>query len=403
MGRRLLTVLTLFAMLAAPAVSRADGVPIILNPEDSTVNHFESDPAGAIHAARELIAQGKMNEAIKRLETYVFVHPRELAPRRFLGDLYFHSGQVDRAKFVYEEILKTAVADKETHNRLGTVYAVQNDIPDAIKEFEAALPGTDSVPDLVELHERHGDLPAYRAQMQRLAEAYPTDPTIQAELGQVYNAILQPYAASVYFRRALDNDQHSLTALNGYGLALLKMYNYDGAVREFKACLVLDPASYECEDNLGAAELQWRHFGEAKEALDRAYIIAPEHGETLVNYGFLADAQGQWQKALSYYASAIVLWPYLREAYIDLAITYEEHDMYPLAKAALLKGIASVPDDGRMHELLGQAYEAQGDRDDAIAQFRAAVRGPDPEAVRVAQAQFAKLGVTQPPAQNPQQ
>ncbi len=61
------------------------------------------------------------------------------------------------------------------------------------------------------------------------------------------------------------------------------------------------------------------------------------------------------------------MWPYSREAYIDIGIAYEKHGLYPLAQAALIKGIAAAPDDGRLHVLLGEAYEAQGNRDKAIA------------------------------------
>ena len=367
-----------------PSLARAQSTQTIEVNPDTVLDGFANDPQGAIRAARMLIAQGHMHRAIASLEAYVNAHPGNLDPRRFLGDLYFRTGQLSRAQFTYQEILKFNDGDKETHNRLGTVYAVENRIDDAIKQFNAALPGTDSVTDLVALHERKGDLSAYQAQMDRLAQDYPSDPGIQGELGQIYNAIHQPYEASVYFHRALDSDSQNLTALNGLGLAYLNMHDYADAEAQFKTCVRIDPAAYPCVDDLGATYLEAKQYDLAQKTLVRAQELAPERAETYVNFGYLADARGDWQRAAAYYAQAIGIDPYVRESYIDLALAYEDHKLYPLAQAALLKGLAAVTDDGRLHVLLGNAYEAQGEKAKAIEQYRLALAGTDPDALRIA-------------------
>ncbi len=368
---------------AWPSAARAQLTTLQVNP-DTVLDGFANDPQGAIRAARQLIAQGHMDQAIRALERYVTIHPGNLDPRRFLGDLYFRTGQLKRAAFTYREILRFNPGDKETHNRLGTVYAVENRIDDAIAQFNAALPGTDSVYDLVELHQRKGDFDSYRAQMDRLGSDFPNDPGIQSEVGQIYNAIHQPYEASMYFKRALDTDPNSLTALNGLGLSYLDMHDYVQAQTQFLTCLRVDPTAYPCEDDLGAALLEAKEYTRAKQALDRAHTLAPERAETYVNYGYLADARGDWERATAYYAQAIAIDPYVREAYIDLGLAYEEHKLYPLAEAALLKGLAAVTDDGRLHVLLGNAYAAQGERAKALAQYRLALAGTDPDAQRIA-------------------
>jgi tetratricopeptide (TPR) repeat protein len=350
-----------------------------------------SDPAGAIKSARELIAAGQMNDAIRHLQTYVLQHPYEISPRRFLGDLYVRVGQLDRAESEYQAILRFAPGDKETHNRLGTVYAVRDQVNDAIAQFSAALPGTDSVNDLVALHQRRGDLQSYKNEMDRIAAEYPVDPAIQGEMGQIYNALNQPYLASVYFKRALDSDPQDLTSLNGLGLAYMNLHDYPNSISEFKSCIAVDSVAYQCENNLGAAELESGNYVAAKTALDRAYQLAPERGETFVNYGYLADANNDWHSAVTDYARAIAIWPYIKEAYIDLGIAYEDHKLYALAQEALVKGLASVPDDGRLHFLLGRAYEMQGDKADALTQFKLAASGSDPTAVRIGQEHFAAL------------
>ncbi len=397
MGRRVLSFLA-FLIVGSTAPALCDqaqnipgSVPILVNPDRRPGEELPPDPAGAIRATRERIAAGDMPGAIRRLSGYVFNHPSDVIPKRFLADLYFRAGDVTRAELLYTDILRDYPGDRETHNRLGTVYATQNKVDQAIKEFEASLPGTDSVADLVQLHQRRGDLAVYRAQVERIAAQYPNSADLQSELGQVYSAMHQPYQATVYFKRALDSDQNSLTALNGLGLSMMDVHDYPAAIAQFQKCLRIEPESFQCLDNMGAAQLEDGSYATAEATLKKAHDIAPERPEPLVNFGYLADTKGDWKKAVAYYAQAIALWPYSREAYVDIGIAYEKHGLYPLAQAALLKGIAAAPDDGRLHVLLGQAYEAQGDRAKAIAQFRAAELSPDPDIVRLSEQLFERL------------
>ncbi|MEO6835716.1 MAG: tetratricopeptide repeat protein [Candidatus Tumulicola sp.] len=352
---------------------------------------FASDPQGAIHAARERIAAGDLPGAVRGLEVYVVSHPGEAGPERFLGDLYYRQGRLDKAEAVYQNILAHNPGDRETHNRLGVVYATQNRVDDAIVQFDKALPGTDSVTDLVAMHLRKGDLPQYRQQMERLAAAQPTDADIQAEMGQVDAALHRPADALGFFMRALDSNPESLTALNGLGLAYFDLHNYTEAEKDFRACLKLDNTNYTCTNNLGAAFLQSGDDDVSKPYLIRAHSLAPERPEALVNFGFLADRRGDWKRAVDFYVAATVVGPYLPEAYVDLGIDYEHNGLYPLAQAALLKGIAAAPQDGRIRYLLAVAYAAQGKNSLALDQLRVAQQSLDPDVARIASEESIKL------------
>jgi tetratricopeptide (TPR) repeat protein len=352
---------------------------------------FASDPQGAIQAARAKIAAGDLEGAIDGLQTYVVSHPNEISPMRFLGDLYYRAGKFTKAEFIYQTMIAKDPKDKESHNRLGVVYATENRIDDAIGEFNAALPGTDSVGDLVAMHARKGDLPAYQSQMERVADQYPSDADIQAELGQVYATMHESDRAMPFFKRALDDDPNSLTAINGLGLAYLDQRDYADAAEYFRRCLSLDPTNYSCNDNLAADLLEARKLTEAQPVLDRAYHLAPERPEALINYGYLSDMYGDWKKAVTYYVRAIAVGPYTPEAYVNLGIDYETNALYPLAQSALLKGVAAVPQDGRIRFLLGRAYAEQGQTQLAIKEFAAAEHSFDPSIAHIAQQESAKL------------
>ncbi|MBV8197023.1 MAG: tetratricopeptide repeat protein, partial [Candidatus Eremiobacteraeota bacterium] len=350
--------------------------------------HAKADQQAAIMYARELIAAGDMDRAVKGLEDFVASHPLASDAARFLGDLYYRQGRFDKAAAVYQSLIARDSKDKESHNRLGVVYAAENHVDDAIVQFEDALPGTDSIKDLVFLHRRKGDLAQYEAQMIKRANDNPTDADAQEELGEIFGTLHQANAAIRYFARALDTEPKSIAALNGAAMAYLDLQQHAMAMQYLGSCLGLDPFNYACVDNLGVAYIQAGMYGEAMDEFRKAHRLEPERPEAIVNFGYLADARGDWKRAVNYYVQAIAVNPYVAESYVNLGIDYEHNGLYQLALAALLKGVASAPYDGRIRYLLARAYAAQGQKALAIEQLKAAQSSLDPEVAEIAKEEF---------------
>jgi tetratricopeptide (TPR) repeat protein len=376
----------LVAMRAAPVFAQASNT-VILTPEA----HQIADQQAAISYARELIAAGHLDAAVTQMAEFVATHPDATEAARFLGDLYYRQGRFDRAEATYKALLVRNPHDKQTHNRLGVVYATENHVDAAIGEFNAALPGTDSIRDLVILHLRKGDLPDYQAQMMRAARSDPNDADLQEELAEVFETIHQPNEAIIYFRRALDSDSRSIAALNGLGMAYLDLHDPGTATQYLDDCLNIDPSNYACLDNLGVAKIQGGSDGAALDVLKKANRLEPERPEAIVNFGYLADEHGDWKRAVAYYVQAIAVDPYVPESYVNLGIDYEHNNLYSLAQSALLKGVAAAPYDGRVRYLLGRAYAAQGEKALALEQFRAAQTSLDPDVQEIAKEETARL------------
>lgn len=339
-----------------------------------------SDPVGAMQRARELVAAGKLDEAILRLRFYVATHPGEVGPERLLGDLYFRRSDLTQSERTYQHILLYASTDKETHSRLGSVYAAENRIDDAIREFNRSLPGTAAVEDLVQLHIRRGDFAEYKHEREDAVDQNPFDPEALTELGELYQTIGQPEVAQRLYRRALVHDRHSLIALNGLGLAYESQRLYSEAIATFNSCLQVEKDNYACMTNLGGTYLHLSQWTNARTTLEQAHKIFPERGEALVNLGYLYDAQGDWKQAVTYYVDATTADPFEADAYLDLGATYEEHNQEQLAQAALIKGLSVAPDNGRLHFALGEVYSREGNSTMAAAQYRAAAIAQDLDA-----------------------
>ncbi|HET9393195.1 MAG TPA: tetratricopeptide repeat protein [Candidatus Rubrimentiphilum sp.] len=388
MQRFTFAVLAVFCLAAVPAGALRAGT-VVVNPQDRAV--LPSDPLGAVQAARERVAAGDLDGAIRELGIYVAGHPGEVGPERLLGDLYYRHGELNRAEEQYRHILTYAPKDKETHNRLGSVYATENKLDAAIDEFNRSLPGTDSVPDLVLLHIRKGDFDRYKYEREKATIDYPTDPDAALELGQLYLSVHQTDLALRYFARALSEDPSSLQALNDLGRAYLDQQNYDMAIDAFGKCLGRDPSNYACADNLGASYLESKQYALAANILTIAHRLQPERGEALVNIGYLSDVNGDWKKAVAYYVQSMTVYPYAPEAYINLGLDYNSHGFYELAQSALLKGLAVAPEDGRLHFILGDVYSRQGNQTMAAQQFKLAAGSYDPTVQVLAKERVAAL------------
>jgi Flp pilus assembly protein TadD len=400
MTRRPLFVLAFLALPLATAVLASGRPAAAENVIISADAHKLADQQAAITYARELIAAGEIDDAVTQLAQFVSTHPDAVDAARFLGDLYYRQGHFDRAEAVYQQLLARNPHDKETHNRLGVVYATENRIDGAIGEFESALPGTDSIRDLVLLHLRKGDLPQYQAQMQRAADAEPNDADVQEELGEIFETIHRPGYAILYFKRALDSNPRSIAALNGLGMSYLDLHDHATAMGFLADCLNIDLLNYACLDNMGVAKIQAGQYDDAISQLKRAHRLEPERPEALVNFGYLADVHGDWKRAVAYYVQAIAVNPYVPESYVNLGIDYEHNGLYPLAQAALLKGVAAAPYDGRVRYLLARAYAAQGEKALALAELKAAQASLDPDVAEIAKEETVRL--MQSPASAPQ-
>ena len=382
-------------VIAAPPVPALAG--FVVNPSSAQISHgFPADPKGAVRAARALVAAGRLKQAIARLKLYTVEHPREIGVRRFLGDLYYRAGELGRARQTYLAIVTDFGGDRETYNRLGSVYASENHINQAIAYFDKSLPAADSVIDLVSLHRRKGDLASFIVYTRAEALAHPNDPGLQDDLGQVYESVKQPRRAERAFLRALALAPGNAGALNGLGLTMLDRGFLNQAVTDFQECLGELPGDYKCTNNLAVADLDKGHTATAESLLKMAHAKRPELPEAIVNLGYIRDERGDWRGAIHRYVQALAVGPFWRDAYLDLGIDYERHHLYALAESVLLKGIAAVPYDGAMHVVLGQTYADQGKRRLALAQYALATHALDPHVRSVAKRLIAALTPASP-------
>lgn len=376
----------------ASAGAQTTGIGITIpDPALSTI----SDPNEALRYARERISAHDLPGAVLALQRYVMNYPDEGAVVRFLGDLYFSSGDLEDATRTYNELVRDYPLDHDTHFQLGRLYTVENRVDDAIAQFDASLPDARAIYFLVLLHQRKGDLPAFRQQIEQAAADHPNDVESQLDAAQLFGALYMPRDAAAEFDRALALDPHSLIALEGLGMAQTVEKANDDAGQSLVRCLAIDAKNYGCLVAMGMLDIQMGRDVAAGQALQKAYALMPEEPDAIFWLGRVADDQGDWQGAITYYEQAIYVWPYDPDAYVQLAFDEEEHGMHAQAQQVVLKGLGAA-DDARLHYMLGYMYRENGQQALALAQFLLAEQSLSPEVAQLAKESAEELGSRHP-------
>jgi len=350
-----------------------------------------ADDSKAVDAARAKVVAGDSAGAIHDLEGYVPKNPDDLAAARLLGDLYFRIPDFKRAEAVWKAIIVRKSDDRETHNRLGSLYAAEDRIPDALAEYEKSLPSRGGFEGIVEQHRREGSLAQFEATYKANAEDHPLDSKSLSFYAKILYAERKFSEAQPFFLRVAALAPNSCDGLVDVGNNYIDLGKLTDALNFLDRCLKIDPKNYSANVDAGEAYLEKSSFDKARTYFDNALASNPNGSEAMVDIGYIEDTVGHWQEAVSYYLRAMSADPLQSAAYIDLGYDYNDHKLYKLAEAAFIKGISIAPDDGRLHYMLAVTYNIQGKIPLAREQYRYAVKSYDPLVVKVARAEMELL------------
>jgi tetratricopeptide (TPR) repeat protein len=346
----------------------------------------------ALEGARASAVDGDLAPAIVRLEPYVTAHPNDAVAARMLGDLYFRNADPVRAEAVWRAQLRRNPDDRETHERLGSLYAAHNQVADAIGEFQQSLPLRAGLLQLIALLRRTNGLDAFVARARAGERRYPDDPwqvTLYATLLEVTHHADE--ALPLYTRVVELAPLANCEALASRANDLLDLHREADAIVDLRACLRSNRDDYAGLTILGSIYLHPGTYDQARPLLEHALEVLPDGVEALIDLGYLDDETGDREAAMRYYRRALAADPLRPEGYIDLGFDYALARRYAQAEAMYSAGLVAAPDSGRLHFLLGAAYRSEGKFALAQAQFEAALAADETEVVNAARDALATL------------
>jgi tetratricopeptide (TPR) repeat protein len=200
--------------------------------------------------------------------------------------------------------------NSRSHNILGTIYADQGRIYEAIEEVKSALMLR---PDYADAHYNLG--------------------TIYAGMGRFDEAIQE-------YQEALRLNTRYAAAHFGIGIIYEKMGRIDGAMQEYR----------------------------------NALRISPNYSIAYHRLGNIYYQQGRFDEAKTNYLNALQINPNNPDFHNSLANTYYKLGIFDEAIDGYKKAIRLDPLDHGYYYNLGNVYDAQGRLDDAVVEYRKALR-----------------------------
>jgi protein O-GlcNAc transferase len=264
-------------------------------------------------------------EAASRAEKHPLPTYVVAAYARALGAMKQFPAAVARMKEVVAEDPHNAAWQDE----LGSIYALQQDWPNAKGAFTTAL---EANPNLALAHFHLGA--ALEAQndpsaLDELTKAYqlaPQNSVIAIELGRSLAAAGDDEEAVPVLRHAVELDPASTAAAYQLGLALQRTNKVDDAIPLFQRVAAADTGNAEVLINLGLALCQAQRAKEAVPVLQRAVALAPENITTHQNLAAAYVQLSQFDDAVSQLRAALKLSPNAPQLHYNLGVAFKMQD-----------------------------------------------------------------------------
>lgn len=265
----------------------------------------------------------------------------------------------------------------------------------------------------------------------RVTELEPKHKSAWNDLGRAYIELNEADHAIAALRRQIEINAFDLNAYNNLGRAYVLQRRYGEAETAFRKQIEVNPLDYFAHANVGEMYLEWRKYDLASTELEKAIAISPKDATLRIRVGEAYLNQHEHDKAIDTFDRAVEIddtprtWNEiayqlaLHNTDLDLAKRYAESAVTTHAAASRNVSVDHVTATGvwEMRELaacwdtlgwvylakgdlaraeryigaswqldqnpevgdhLGQVYERQGRRDDAIRMYALSLNGSRP-------------------------
>lgn len=206
-------------------------------------------------------------------------HPEEAKAYSIQGDLFYHTGQLDKAKSSYQKTIELDNSVFPVWEQLLYLHAEQYDMDALLKTSEAAM---DLFPNQ--------------------AKAYYMNGLANIETQQYNQATSSLEQAALMARR---KPELKIDILAKLGVAYSELKKYDRAEKKLQEAIAMNPKNATVLDAYG-----WMYYKQgkndmAKEYLDKALANGGDQNATILeHYGDLAAQLGDASKAQQYWKKA---------------------------------------------------------------------------------------------------
>ncbi len=145
--------------------------------------------------------------------------------------------------------------------------------------------------------------------LQRVVKLEPKHKMAWDELGRAYLGLNQNDLAVDAFKEQIEIDPYHQYAYTDLGVAYQRQLKYDEAVQQFKKQIEINPLDPSAHASLGEAYVEQKKFAEAVPELEKAVTLQPNNPVLLISLGQSYIATKQTDKGMAQFEKAISVSP----------------------------------------------------------------------------------------------
>ena len=283
------------------------------------------------------IAKKLYKETLKSSPYYEGVHSN-------LGILYNQLGEHQKAMNCYEKAIKIQPNNSAAYNNLGNTLKELGEYQKAISSYEKAI----------QINTNYVD-------------AYYNLGIILSELGE-YQKAMSSYEKVIQINPNYANAYYNL------GNTLKELGEYQKAMSSYEKVIQINPNHIDAHNNLG---IIFNELGENQKAMscyEKAIQINHNYIDAHNNLGIIFKELGEYQKAMSSYEKVIQINPNYANAYYNLGIIFKELGEYQKAMSSYEKAIQINPNHIDAHNNLGNILNELGENQKALNSYEKAIK-----------------------------
>jgi len=283
------------------------------------------------------IAKKLYKETLKSSPYYEGVHSN-------LGILYNQLGEHQKAMNCYEKAIKIQPNNSAAYNNLGNTLKELGEYQKAISSYEKAI----------QINTNYVD-------------AYYNLGIILSELGEYQKAMSS-------YEKAIQINPNYANAYYNLGNTLKELGEYQKAMSSYEKVIQINPNHIDAHNNLG---IIFNELGENQKAMscyEKAIQINHNYIDAHNNLGIIFKELGEYQKAMSSYEKVIQINPNYANAYYNLGIIFKELGEYQKAMSSYEKAIQINHNHIDAHNNLGNILNELGENQKALNSYEKAIK-----------------------------
>ncbi|GMR05680.1 MAG: tetratricopeptide repeat protein [Gammaproteobacteria bacterium] len=279
--------------------------------------------------------------------------PQEPVFLNSLGTVYWHQGELDKAKEVFEKTVELKPDYVDAIYNLGNAQRDLKAYSRAIYNYRKVI---ELDPEYINAYNDLGITLLCEGKIHAAVEQYnlaleqdPMRADIYLNLANAYMELGETEGAFLSIQNALAIDPNNARAYNNLGSVYYGQENYPEAITAYRHAAQLDTGSLEVFFNLGLALFKNKEYDESLRVHDQAFQIKREWPPLLVNRANTLYKLERFEEAISGYQAALKILPDYKPAFISMAATYRRMGELKQAVYWFDRVICSEPDNPSAH------------------------------------------------------